>query len=802
MKKLLRWILYSVFGLILISFITLFFGSIYIQKNKKEILSKINTYVEKKYHSNLNIQELTLSLIDHFPNFSIRLEDVDVKGPMFNKHHQKIFSAELISLEINTQKLLRGKIEFSNTRVKNGNIFIFTDKEGKSNLSEFSQKNKESKKTHLPEQIELKNIDLQIINEQKRKAFQFLINTLKLNTKDSKENYELNIKKDIVVKKMIFNHKKGSFLKDQNIKGDYSVVYSKNNKILYGNNISLSIGGNLFVLKPLFELKENGRFQLSVKTESLPYKQAGKILTGHIRNILNNIQISNPLKITSTIEGPLANGEPHVVAKWYTEKTNIGSSNISLTNATLIGTFNNQIDTLKEPNDLNTEIYIDTLRGMWHQITVSGNNLIIRDLKNPHIEAEIKSNFELAKLNNAIGSSKILLKKGNAMLDLNYKGPLKNFTEKNTELKGQLTVDKGEVFIKPLNKQIMNANIKIGIYNNNIEIKKFEANTKAGSKINITGISTNTLSAIPGNPGKANIQLRISSPFLDLNDFSSTINHSGIDSRKTNTLSKIDHLLENENINIHIYSDKIQWNKLNAEKLESSIVLKSGDWYIKNLTMGIDKGRIKLNAQLSGRKNKKLNSEIKVENIKIEKLLYGLDNLGLKGISYQNIRGNLNLTSNIAAFLNKNGQLIPNSMQASVNFNIKQGALINYEPLLLVQENVFKKRHLDSLKFAEISNQINLKNGQISIPRMEIATTAFNLFVGGEYRLDGNTNLHIQVPINNIFQRNQKNKMAKASNSEKGGISVFLLAKTDKNGKTRLKLDPNGVQFKKNQLAK
>ncbi|MFN3299843.1 MAG: AsmA-like C-terminal region-containing protein [Sediminibacterium sp.] len=322
--------------------------------------------------------------------------------------------------------------------------------------------------------------------------------------------------------------------------------------------------------------------------------------------------------------------------------------------------------------------------------------------------------------------------------------------------------------------------------------------------MNITGVSHHTLAALPGTPGKAAVSLSISSPYIDLNNFSTSLEHKGLHTENNikTKYSKIDHILENETINIYLNAKRIIWKKLTSTNLNAHIELNAGNWNLQTLSMNLGRGNIQLSTKIITQKsNKILSASYSLNKIRAEELLYSLDNFNLKGISHKNIRAELSMNGTLVSRLNNKGVINPSEIKANILFELKDGALLNYEPLLKIQEHVFKKRHLDSLKFATIKNSIEINNGNIHIPRMEVATSALNVFVGGDYALNGNTNLHIQVPLNNITRRDQTKKMSMASNKEKGGASVFLRAVSEENGQVKLKLDPNGGKYKREQLA-
>ncbi len=803
MKKILKWIGYSILSIILIIIIVLLIGSLYIEKNKKEIIAEASKEIELKYHSVVTIKDIGLSVLAQFPNASIQLQGIDVQGPMYKVHHQKLFTAENVSVRIKIIPLLIGKIKFSKTKIENGQLFLFTDSLGNNNLSEFNQKKGAKKTVQLPEKIELNAFNIIINDEKKKKLFNIYLNKLEIKSKEINNTLQLDIKKDIVVKSLIFNKKKGSFLKNQEIKGNYSISLLKNSNELSIPKIQLNIGGNEFNIDAKFNLQPEGLFNINIHANKIHFQFAKNILTGNINRVLNNIIITEPLNVDATISGPLSGGEPHVIAKWTTKNTTIGTNQIKFTKATVNGTFDNQVKSNLEPDDSNSEISLNTLKGNWHEIPISTNNIVLSNLRVPKIKGGFASSFSLSKLNPPLNTENVLLVKGKATIELAYEGPLININETNTALRGLLKIQDGTILIKPIKKEIIHTNAHIEILNNSILIKQLTASTIEGSQLNISGYSNHTLAAIPGTPGKAEVVLNISSPFLDMNNFSSSINHTKVKNRKNKkSFSKIDHLLENEIININIDAKKIKWNKLNTTNLRGQIELNAGNWNLKSLSMNLGRGSIAVSTNMNSIKNYRvLNATYKLNKIRVEDLLYGFDNFNLKNISHKNLKAEINMSGKMETKLNNQGGLNPTDIKANILFELKNGALINYEPLLKLQEHVFKKRRLDSLKFATIKNEITLNKGNIHIPRMEIATTALNLFVGGDYTLSGNTNLHIQVPLNNLTKRDQTAKMKTASNKDKGGTSLFLKAVSESNGKVKLKLDPNGGQYKRDQIG-
>ncbi len=85
--------------------------------------------------------------------------------------------------------------------------------------------------------------------------------------------------------------------------------------------------------------------------------------------------------------------------------------------------------------------------------------------------------------------------------------------------------------------------------------------------------------------------------------------------------------------------------------------------------------------------------------------------------------------------LTDKAEMAPNSLKGTVNFSIKGGQLLDFDPMEKIHEKVLQKRDLSEIRFAELTNQLDLDTTTITLHRMEIQSTAFTLFVEGTYDL-------------------------------------------------------------------
>jgi hypothetical protein len=95
---------------------------------------------------------------------------------------------------------------------------------------------------------------------------------------------------------------------------------------------------------------------------------------------------------------------------------------------------------------------------------------------------------------------------------------------------------------------------------------------------------------------------------------------------------------------------------------------------------------------------------------------------------------------------------------------------------------------MSDVSFAEIKDDLSFKKGEITINRMEINSSVLTLIVEGIYG-PKNTDISIQVPVSNVIKKKNYNP-ENVGTGKKGGMSVFIRAKSDETGKVNIKYDP------------
>jgi hypothetical protein len=140
--------------------------------------------------------------------------------------------------------------------------------------------------------------------------------------------------------------------------------------------------------------------------------------------------------------------------------------------------------------------------------------------------------------------------------------------------------------------------------------------------------------------------------------------------------------------------------------------------------------------------------------------------------------------------LDNSGSILPGSIKGIVDFSLKNGSLVNYEPLLNIKKSFLKNRDLSNIRFAELKNKLEVNGSKITINKMEIQSSAITMFVEGLYDMKKvESDITIQVPIKSLKEKDSSFIPKNVGLDGKKGTSVYLEGKNDKTGKVKFGLN-------------
>ena len=801
LKKYSFWFLSIIVGIFLLISIASYF---YVSANKKSIIQKITTQLSQNIRGEVSITDADISFFKNFPSVTVELNNALIKDSLFNQHHQPLLVAKQVFVRLSWSSLLSRKIVVNKIRIDDAAMNIFTDTSGYTNGYLLKGKKTDSitVKTDASSPLELRQLELNKIaitlsDAVKQKLYSVTVNHIDaaFDKKDSLQTIHLNT--NINLNKLAFNLPNGSFATNHLFEGKFDVLVNDKQPSLSFNNIKVQLSKQPFVFTGKFVFTNDAVFNLQVQSKQIGYDFARSLLTKKIADAILLASLEKPFDIDATIGGPLNGGEPSVNVKWNVTNNVLHNKFIDFTNCSFGGYYTNEVAAGLPKNDPNSKIVADKFTGTWQGFVFTTPQISINNLTAPTLVCNLTSQTDVTAFNNLFETDAIVAQSGKASMNINYNGPLENHDKFNTSVTGNIDFRNSALLYTPKNVQLTNCNGSIFFTENDLIVKDLGCNVE-GNKIVMQGKATNLLKLVNNATNKIDLNWSIYSPQLNLQPLKRLfVNNAPVKKvikKKSASLkaSQINNILTNGNIILAVKADKLLYQKFRADNVKATISLLENKWILNNAGLQHADGAMTISGTLTTLKSNNIQASVNLnmQNMDIKKVMNSFNNFGLKGIAADNLTGKFFCNINTIATLNNELEPYPKSIDGTVQFSLKNGSLVNYQPMKSLQKFIFKNRDFDNISFAELKDTVTIKDQKITINRMEIQSNVLSMFVEGLYDLNGKqTDLSIQVPLSNLKKRDSTYIPTNKGINKNGGASVFIRAKPNDKGEMKFSYD-------------
>ena len=789
---------FFILGLIALLLIACGGLSIYFNQNKTEIIAKINTKINENINGKFHIGDFHYKFLTGFPNFTLALKDVEVKDNQWATHKHTLLKANEIEARLNVWSLLQNEINIHKILINDADIYVYKAEDGYSNADIFKPKkkkspeNKSDRETTI-DQIDLNDVHFILDNRLGHKLFDFDVASLKTKVDFDGDNWQTDVFLDTQIKSLAFNTVHGSFAKEKELKGTFNVAYSAEKERIDVLTRGLKIGTDSFDITAFFNLaKGNALFGINIGT-SILWQNASNLLSGNISSKLNRFNLSQPIDVNCDIKGDFnAEGDPRIVVQAIIKDNELSIPDGLIKKCNFKGIFTNNFKPTDGYNDANSAIILTRFVGEYENIPLTIPQLAINNLEKPLATGNVSSDFDVERLNQISNDKWIQFSAGHAKANLKFQFDIVDLYITKPRFIGKIDVDDASFHYIPKNVHAVKTNIHLDFTEKALLIKQITYKHLKNT-ILIEGKIDNFLNLYYDAPEKMIVNWKIYSPYIDLKQFlgvlatSQKTKATAKTHKRTTISNQIRTAIDKCAVVIDIKADKISYNKLTATNTTATVQMIDSKLVIKNGSLQTSGGSITFNSEVqpSG-KNFAFSSNAQVNRVDIASFLRSFNNFGVKSFSPNNIKGKLSSKANVTGFINSNGELITNSMHGNLTFNVNQGALVNFDPIVKIGKFAFPFRDVENITFSDLSGTLKLRGEQIDVNNFTISSSVLNLDAEGIYSFGRGTNLALTIPL-----RNSKNDIKLATKAERDavrdrGIVLHLIALDDE-GKMKIK---------------
>ena len=778
--------------ILVVLFFTLLFlagtGIILFQVNKNKIKQQLLEELNEELSALVDVKEITFNFFRHFPNITANFKQVTIFSPedFSSKYSDEVSIDTLLNVNniyfnVNSIGLIKKEIIFNSIILNKGWLNIILNEKGIKNYQIFkSNKNNESQSLTLNfKSVIFKDLFLEYHDLGKDLVIKTLIDEHKTSIKNGNSSLKLHTKitiHDIFSKgTLILSNKFLTADFDLSIKDK---VYTISTGNLDYSGIRMNISGTL-------EKKDNLYINWIIDSSGNKVKNLIQLIPESIQKKFKALKVEGNLALSGTVSGILGNNKyPHIdlnfnikQGMFYDPKADLKFTNITVSGDLDNGKQHKASTTLLRINSFHTQIGGETINGTYQ----------LRNLEKPEIKITTTGTFKLEEFKKLTPNTNVEILNGYARVNISLTGKLQEFRKISLHDLEKFNPD-GQVELVDVNYKSLKRPIVYSSISGNISLgEHFQLHNLNFSindnPITINGEVRNVLSYLNQKKKALFITGNVESPNFDL---TSIIPGKEKRTSGNQPVSAI-HLPKDIDARIKLHAEKLSYRKFRTENFKGSLVYSEGSLVLDNVSFNSMDGQTIGNINISEQFDTILQMHVRgsANNIDIHKLFFQMGNFGQTFIRDENLEGKVSGDIKFYSEWSSDLKIDKKSIIAESKYLIENGKLVNFEPIQKLSRFIAVEE-LKDIKFSKLENDVFIKNELITIPLMEINSSAFNIEASGIHYFDKHYDYKIRVLLSEV--------LASEANRNKKENKEFGIIEDDGLGKTAIPLRIIGDQ--------
>lgn len=778
-----RWVklLGFILLIVVLSASALFLIGLVIEKKVKSvIIAEINEQVTVPIKVDGGIK---LSLIKHFPNASLTFSQVSIDD-IHKKGSKKLLAVEEFSLMCNIFSLWSNEIEFNRLLVRQGEINLSRNAKGDWNYSIFKE-DTAGKSNSLAIQLrkaDFRKVKFTYTDKVQHTNLQLFFEQAQMSGNFSETNFSLDTKAEFLVTK--FSTKEDFLLEGKKVNVNFVLDVNRTTGKYRFKEGNVRLDEVNFAIDGFFATRHTEtELDFTLKNKGADMQQLFSLMPARYKENFVEAKGSGAYSLEATIKGVYGkSSSPDVVLKAELKDSEIqlGKYNKFLKNINAKATYaidKNGYDQLQISN------FNCTLNNKPFQF-----KLALKDLINPSFDFYANGTLHLAELSSFISDTIVQDIDGTILFNqFHLTGKKSDFTDiANSSLKGSGQFQLSGIEFRQNEITYGNINGLLKYDNDRLEAQNLTLNM-LNSDFDFSGDIQNLFAFIynlsenrVANQTVLGVNGKLTMKSLNLSSLIETY-----DKRKLKDVaSKRDKLniaeVFNMRGNLNVAIEHFVYQKMKFEELNTSLQVSPGIIRINQLNAVAMGGDVRASGLISFVDNRDLNINCNISAIGLDlpTIFQQVNNFGQITLTDRHLKGTLTTAVALNATWRDYKNIDQETLAAIIDFSIKDGRLLNFEPLKAASKFI-RVSELEDIRFAELSNTIKIANKRFDIPEFEIKTSALNLMFFGFHYFDNHVDYHLKINLHKLlaqkFNRQNSNNIQYIENDPYEGVNVYLL---------------------------
>ena len=782
MKSIFKKIGYGLIGIIILMILSIVILESFFEKQVGTIfLNGIN----KRLVSNIEVQELDLSLLSTFPHGQINFKNVRLRGTQ--ESNSTLLEARSLKLKFALSSIISRKYKVTSIETTDGALVIKYDKTGKSNYAIFKA-NESAKSLQFGLSVkEARFRDIELIYSDEQLETEILWNLEDVRLEGNFSDKKLELVSFSEIESHFVEFPDGRYFAGTNLAYDAVVEADLVARKLTIKEMDLAVDASSFSVQGMVERsKDHSNIDLEVVGKDCSIKTVYDVLPSELTAGFSKVNSWGNFHFNGSIKGTHSSNEnPSIQFDFGLNEGRIKHPDVDyeLKGVVFSGFITNGKSRSSEDSKIVIEDFAGTLLRKPIDLSFS-----VQNFSDPELDLLISGDISCKGLPSLLGLQNVESGKGFLKLDsLHAKGMYGDLIDPTQidkfSTSGTIGFDNAGLTLNDIRSKIEYGTIKLDdgkIIANDLKI------VLDNSNMTLSGEFSNLIPYILRDSiSKMDEDMRffaeVKGTEFSLNDFITAAGGFNVSSQDADSTSNGTILgqwmLEGIDGELRFDLMNFRHEEIEIDTLVGMVSINNDRLNMQGVNISAFEGHMLINGIAQSDEFNKIDVYITGNELNIDQLFEQTGNFGQQMLTHKNVKGKLNLRANIKAFWDENGMFREDLLHIISDVNLDDGELVNFGMMNMLSSYV-NVNDLRRIKFTTLKNQFAIMDGALYIPTMFVQNNAMNLVVSGKQRFDGRVKYLFKVNAGQVLWnkiKKHKSDLQPKKAKKKGFINVYAV---------------------------
>ena len=737
-------------------------GFIIVRYYEDEVVAFALKKIEARLATKMNIAAAHLTLFKSFPMASVRLDDVYIEENSPEK--DTLFFASSVLLQFNVSDLFTGNYTLREITVESGKAYLKMNAKGKDNWHFWKEAGSDTTSTHIKlESIHLFTTDFTFENSKAQFFIELFTDATSAEGDFENDQFTLDLDFDGMLRSLYSGSTEYASGRSLRVISDMKIDNKESHLAihmakLFVDDLPLALAGSV-------SYGTEYLVDLSIRAENVELKEMIARLPENIRAIASPYKASGSISLDTHISGEVSSSRnPDVTASFSLGHGAFKhlDSGVELGHINCTGKYTNvrgKIDLL-ELEDLSGDL--------------EGGNIVLNgtleELSSPKMNLNLQTTLDLDKMRQFFAWDTLETCEGKLVVNATVTGKMvyvpadSSYDWRAINASGKATLSESSLKIKDTQLEFADISGVFLMDGNRATVETLAAEIN-GNKLSLHGSLNNLLNYLFTDTATLSINAQAESPSVDFGKWIATDDHTSKNNEYHFSLP------ERIDFNFNTTMGEFVFGKFNATDIRGVVQLKDRYLVIDPISFNTAEGNFmsRFSFEQIAENMFLMRSTANITGINISRLFEEFDNFGQTFITDKNLQGKATATVQFSAPISTSLQIQREKISSLVDISIDDGRLIHLESLQQIATYIKKNKwvapfvdedrfaeKLKDIRFSRLENIIEISKSTITIPVMDIRSSAMDISARGTHTFDNRINYTIGFYLRDILVKKEK----------------------------------------------